>query len=238
LPASVTAIDSKTGDDGARVTFRLNGSPTIRSFREEQSLIVDIESIATPRASSAAPSSKAAADKPAAAKIPAARGREERKTANHSSAPASDSSVDVAPAESHLGASQMALLGLTPPEITPPADLAQVKEPEHKAARAESATPAAAARADHQADAPARATPPAKPEAQTKSPPAAARKAEQPRVDPCVERAPRLPFRRTDAGSGIPPRQDAVAGVRHACAHRDDSVGERARHPQCHGQPQ
>jgi tetratricopeptide (TPR) repeat protein len=78
----------------------------------------------------------------------------------------------------------MALLGLTPPEITPPADLAQVKEPEHKAARAESAAAPVVAKPDHGADAPARTTPPTRPEAQTKSPPAAARKAEPPRVDP------------------------------------------------------
>ena len=190
LPASVAAIDSTAGEDGTRVTFHLNGSPSIRSFREERSLIVDVESIGTLRSSNARLPSKAAAsggspEKAVATKASDGSDRRDRKSSNQGGPPASDLHGNVAPAESHLGASQMALLGLSPPEIATPADSPIAKTPEDNAARPEPAVPARPARGH---DAPAHdgsaATPKANPESQTKSPPPAARKNEQAHTDP------------------------------------------------------
>jgi tetratricopeptide (TPR) repeat protein len=42
LPATLESIEAETDFDSAAVVFRLNGSPEVRTFREERSIVVDV----------------------------------------------------------------------------------------------------------------------------------------------------------------------------------------------------
>ena len=42
LPASLQSIDADTDFDSVAVVFTLNGTPNVRSFREDRSIVVDV----------------------------------------------------------------------------------------------------------------------------------------------------------------------------------------------------
>jgi tetratricopeptide (TPR) repeat protein len=59
LPPSVSRIDSDRKADAASVTFHLNGKPTVRSFRDDRSLMIDIATSNSSHAAAGMPSAVA-----------------------------------------------------------------------------------------------------------------------------------------------------------------------------------
>ena len=74
LPPTLRSIDADIDDDSVAVTFALNGAPQVRTFREDRSIVVDVDreggkpNIATLLQENPEPPKKAA---PALAAVPA-----------------------------------------------------------------------------------------------------------------------------------------------------------------------
>ena len=69
MPATLRSVDTEVDEDSATVVFALNGSPKVRTFREDRSIVVDVDhAAAKPKA--AAPGEKPKQDAGAPAAVP------------------------------------------------------------------------------------------------------------------------------------------------------------------------
>ncbi len=59
LPATLKSVETEVDYDSTAVTFTLNGKPTVRTFREDRSIMVDVGLTgAKPKVAAAAPAAK------------------------------------------------------------------------------------------------------------------------------------------------------------------------------------
>jgi tetratricopeptide (TPR) repeat protein len=121
LPASVERIDSERDRESATVVFRLKGKPTVRSYREGRSLVVDVGIPAPEKRTEAAPAAKELTPVPPVAEAkPATPPPPVPATAPAAKPPEPPAAPDIAAAQSEPAAVPEPAAPPVPPDMMKP----------------------------------------------------------------------------------------------------------------------